>query len=290
MNYTIQLVQRGLSSNLHPVIGKSGKLYGQATASPEHKGVIFRLSLDDYQRDAHDLIGNTSAGQQWVPEIVPAVAENVPKKCGVCGKPAVAQWDKYFYCEEHAPNNATFFDARPQPVVAQPKVEAPQPEKLTPGIIEKHPGDEDLPQEELPAPAIGTAREEGTPETQTIGHVAPILQPLKTGDLQPPKPGEISKDSSRPAAVQTDKPSAKEVIETITAGVVSAIIPKLDAMVADKVANMAKTLRSGPKKPSKPPAPRPETEFTKLQKQAKSLGINSFGKNKEQLKQAIANV
>lgn len=57
----------GLGYPLFAVSGKSGKLYGHATLSPEHGGVIFEMPVDQYERDKYDIVGNTAIMQQWVP-------------------------------------------------------------------------------------------------------------------------------------------------------------------------------------------------------------------------------
>lgn len=51
-----------------PVSGISGKLYGHAFLQPEFGGPVFDMSLEEYQRDKFDIIGNPSFRQQWVPE------------------------------------------------------------------------------------------------------------------------------------------------------------------------------------------------------------------------------
>lgn len=56
------------SAAMHPVCGISGKLYGQAVFIPAFGGPVLELSLEDYERDKFDIIGNTKYRQQWIPE------------------------------------------------------------------------------------------------------------------------------------------------------------------------------------------------------------------------------
>jgi hypothetical protein len=81
MNYSVILVQQGISAQSHPVNGKSGKLYGTAVASPEHGGVIFQMTMHDYLENAHDVVGNLQPSQQWVPEFVPLAPKAGHQKC-----------------------------------------------------------------------------------------------------------------------------------------------------------------------------------------------------------------
>jgi len=71
MHYVL-LVNRevGLSQDIYPVCGKSGKCYGQATKDAPRGGVAFKLSIEDYERDKWDILGNRNFQQTWVPEFI----------------------------------------------------------------------------------------------------------------------------------------------------------------------------------------------------------------------------
>lgn len=66
---TILLLNKavGGSHRIYPCCGKSGKLYGNAIlgnqSCPE-----FRMSLEEYEANKFDLIGQLGAGQQWTPQ------------------------------------------------------------------------------------------------------------------------------------------------------------------------------------------------------------------------------
>src|ERR1700686_4204029 len=154
MKYYVNLVQRGISSPTHPVSGKSGKHYGQAVSSPADKGVAFKMSIDQYQGAAHDLIGSTEPNQQWVPEFVRESGDAAPQeRCGIpagCGNVATHIWDRFLYCEEHAPINAVRIGEPPLPKPVPVKVPEPQPT-----LREFRPPE--AKREVLPPPAVGSA-------------------------------------------------------------------------------------------------------------------------------------
>jgi hypothetical protein len=77
MHYVL-LVNRevGLSQDIYPVCGKSGKCYGQATKDAPRGGVAFKLSIEDYERDKWDILGNRNFQQTWVPEFIEVEALN----------------------------------------------------------------------------------------------------------------------------------------------------------------------------------------------------------------------
>lgn len=58
------------SHQQYPVSGRSGKFYGTAFHVPEKSGLVLEMSVEDYERDKFDIIGNPAAGHQWVPEFV----------------------------------------------------------------------------------------------------------------------------------------------------------------------------------------------------------------------------
>lgn len=66
---SVLLINRefGLNKQIHPVCGKSGKLYGQATGSGAHNALIFQMPHEEYEAAKFDLCGNKKTGQQWVP-------------------------------------------------------------------------------------------------------------------------------------------------------------------------------------------------------------------------------
>jgi hypothetical protein len=287
MNYSVILVQQGISAQSHPVNGKSGKLYGTAVASPEHGGVIFQMTMHDYLENAHDVVGNLQPSQQWVPEFVPLAPKAGHQKCDRCSKHAVARWDRYFYCEEHAPDNAVYLDGSGSVKKAPTGAgrEAPLTPDVAPVVEERLSGpveeERELPTEHMAAPAIGGENEDRPPVQTEAG----TFVPEKKAAAEPTKPGLTPPPEPKAVELPTDK--AQNVIIAITEGVLKAVMPRLDDIVSVKIAAATKALEHrGKKKPER--KPRPETEFTKLQKQAKELGINSFGKNKEELRSEIA--
>jgi hypothetical protein len=284
MTYSVLLVQRGISAGNHPVSGKSKKLYGQALQSPVHGGVAFSMSLPDYMASAHDLIGNTAANQQWVPEFISSVGPADAHRCDRCPKPATALWNNFYFCDDHAPDNATYLDGSgetvgnrkgrsspPKPVANPPKVD----ESISPGVTDDK-KDPELAREDMQPPSIGTEREdaeraEAGPETDAE------LPPLPPQMKEKPAEAKAEPAAKQPAA-------APQSVTEIAGAVVEQLLPKLDTIIAAKVAAASKAVKDAkPKKKS-----RPESEFTKLQAQAKKLEINSFGKNAAQLRAEIA--
>lgn len=73
--FRVRLINKviGPSNGIFPVCGKSTKLYGHASYMPEHGGPVLDMSLEDYDRDKFDIIGNKVSGQQWVPQFYVAV-------------------------------------------------------------------------------------------------------------------------------------------------------------------------------------------------------------------------
>jgi hypothetical protein len=71
MTYVL-LINRevGLAHNSYPVCGKSTKCYGAAAPDFARGGVAFRMSIEDYERDKWDILGNRNFQQIWVPEFV----------------------------------------------------------------------------------------------------------------------------------------------------------------------------------------------------------------------------
>jgi hypothetical protein len=183
MTYFVNLVQRGISANSHPVSGKSGKGYGTAVNSPQHGGVIFQMSLQDYMNAAHDLCGNTIAGQQWVPEFVMeagAQAQARPK-CDRCPRPSVAIWDRFPFCEITRPpmrrgttkasgRHRQRHRRRPDSPDVLPKVNEPP---MTPGVVDKK-AQADLPREQLAPSFVGSEDENAGAAT---GPKAPVSCP-----------------------------------------------------------------------------------------------------------------
>lgn len=68
--FKVRLINRVLShgTTQYPICGASLKNYGQAFLRPEFGGFVFEMSLEDYERDKFDLIGQTLFQQQWVPQ------------------------------------------------------------------------------------------------------------------------------------------------------------------------------------------------------------------------------
>lgn len=327
MTYFVNLVQRGISANSHPVSGKTGKSYGTAVSSPQHGGVILRMSLQDYMNAAHDLCGNTIAGQQWVPEFVMeagAQAQARPK-CDRCPKPSVAIWDRFPYCAEHAPANATWYDENERPASAAPAPAAsvsgpaaadtlPRVDEapMTPGVRDKK-AETDLPREQLAPSFVGSEDENAgaatgpkppviLPEPAATGPAA--TGPTETGPITETGPSGVSGTTQPPPATaservepaahpQGDKPQAIAVVAAITEGVIKAVVPQLQKMIDQRFAAFkggpepapARTKRNGAAK--KKAANKAPTEFQLLQQRAKALEIPIFGKGREALETAI---
>lgn len=68
--FRVRLINKviGPSNGVFPVCGKSTKLYGHASYMPEHGGPVLDMSLEDYDREKFDIIGNMASRQQWVPQ------------------------------------------------------------------------------------------------------------------------------------------------------------------------------------------------------------------------------
>jgi hypothetical protein len=326
MTYFVNLVQRGIAANSHPVSGKSGKGYGTAVASPAHGGVIFKMSLQDYMNAAHDLCGNTIAGQQWVPEFVMeagAQAQARPK-CDRCQKPSVAIWDRFPFCEDHAPANAVWYDEsqRPAPTAAPaptnspdvlPKVNEPP---MTPGVVDKR-AQADLPREQLAPSFVGSEEETAGAAT---GPKAPVVMPDPPATTGPASSGPDVTGASGPLEIppagfvagatgpvaetgpsgavaqppeQRQKGDAVAVVAAITEGVIKAVVPQLEKLIDDRLKKLQPpepapaTPRTRPPK-KKVAAPAKEaSDFQKLQRKAKALDIPIFGKGREALEAAI---
>jgi hypothetical protein len=321
MTYFVNLVQRGISANSHPVSGKSGKGYGTAVNSPAHGGVIFKMSLQDYMNAAHDLCGNTIAGQQWVPEFIQeagAQAQARPK-CDRCSKPSVAIWDRYPYCAEHAPANATWYDENERPASAAapaptdapdvlPKVNEPP---MTPGVVDKR-AQADLPREQLAPSFVGSEEETAGAATgpkapvvmpdppATTGPTGPAASgPAETGAATgPAQSGPVTETGPSGAVAQPpeqkQKGDAVAVVAAITEGVIKAVVPQLQKMIDERLRKQqpppAPPEKRTPRPPTKKkaaPATKEPSEFQKLQQKAKALDIPIFGKGREALEAAI---
>lgn len=312
--YSVNLVQRGISAQTHPVSGKSGKLFGNAIASPKDGGVLFKMTLEDYFASAFDLCGNTTAGQQWVPVFVEeasSTAQPARPKCDRCAKPSVAIWDRFPYCEDHAPNNAVWYDESQRPAggaTAAPAASGPTgdvlprvDERLTPKINE---GEVELPRETMAPPVMGTASESGPLEIPPAGFIAGETGPGPKERAQAfSDPGEstgpgvsgpqpaVASEKVEPAAhssAQTGpaiSPQTMSVIESITAGVINAVMPQIEQRFQEITESLHKPKKKEPAK--KPAVNKAPTEFQLLQQKAKDLGMNTFGKNRQALEDWI---
>jgi len=306
MNYSVLLVQRGISSISLPITGKSRRLYGHAVQSPEHGGVSLLMSMEDYMLNAHDIVGNTEPNQQWVPEFVAMNKASAALKCDRCRKPAVSQSDRYFFCEEHAPYDAIYTDGSNETVGHRlgKDVPAKAPEVVVadvmPTVDERlsKPLEEgrELPKENFPAPAIGTEREDGPTPQMESGVFMPekssvTSQPVPTRVIQTPEklePGE-------PAGAKLPTPkqpggspgsSVTNAVAMIAAAVVEKITPKIGEIVDEKLAAFRPPAQTSKRKKSKPSGP--PSEFRQLQADAKKLGINTYGKSAKTLREEIA--
>jgi hypothetical protein len=324
MTYFVNLVQRGISANTHPVSGKSGKGYGTAVNSPQHGGVVFRMSLQDYMNAAHDICGNPIASQQWVPEFVQeagAQAQTRPK-CDRCPKPSVAIWDRFPFCADHAPANATWYDENEHAahgVTAQSGPNAPDvlpkvvEQPMTPGVVDPR-QQKDLPREQFAPSFVGSAEETSGAATgpaapkvmpevpATTGPSGPLEIPPAgfvsgaTGPIQETGPTGVSGAPQAPPAATSpkeQKADAVTVVQAITKGVIDAVLPQLEKIVDERLSKQqplepapAKRTPRPPKKKAAPPVKEP-SEFQKLQQKAKALDIPIFGKGREALEAAI---
>lgn len=75
---------------MFPVCGKSMKLYGQAVMNPALGGPVFEMSLEDYNRDKDDIIGNSQFQQQWIPEFYEIPPETTSELQGVDTEASIA--------------------------------------------------------------------------------------------------------------------------------------------------------------------------------------------------------
>lgn len=251
MNNSIILIQRGITANVHPVSGKSGKLYGQAVFSPQHNGVIFKMSIDQYRDWSSDVVGNTLPGQQWVPEIV---------------------------SEEQA---KALPESRPVAPVRREEKPDVQPTIHDPEV--------DIAPIHAAAPVIGTEREHPTiapPPPKPAPQVSQPAPPAAPAEATGPKEPTTMADRSGLSALIPPKKKAEEyppavmlIVDAVSQRIISELGPKLDA-----IAHM----RNGAGKKTGKRRRVNETEFTALQKEARLLGINSYGKNTETLRAEIA--
>jgi hypothetical protein len=268
MKYTVKLVQRGISSNTHPVSGKSGKLYGQASYTAADRGVVFKMSLADYDQAAHDIAGNTAGSQQWVPEFIPELDAPLTKsRCGIpsgCPNDATHIWDKFLFCALHAPLNAVPLDG-----VAPTIVEATAPALIlippapdTPPVMQEK-GDIELPTEHMPPPAVASE------EVNEEAHRSPACLPRPV-----PKPAT----TATPVVVTPVKApdGAPKAVDVIADAVMERILPVLTKRIEELLP-----------RPTKKTLRRP-SEFRRLQAQASELGINSFQKSAPVLRRLIA--
>ena len=90
--FKVRLVNKviGTSAQMFPVCGKSRKLYGQAILVPALGGPVFELSLEDYNRDKDDIIGNIEFQQQWIPEFYEIPPETTSELQGVDTEASIA--------------------------------------------------------------------------------------------------------------------------------------------------------------------------------------------------------
>lgn len=278
MTFNVYLVQQGISAATHPVTGKSGKLYGTATASPEHGGVMFMMTDQEYLKDAHDIVGNTSPHQQWVPLFVSGAAEAAFHKCDRCSEKAIARKGPYYYCGTHAPSDAVFFEAKP--AALPPNQPPPAPavdERVSAPITERT---TEAAKVTMPPPPIGTA---GEHTSDSIGPAGGPPKPEPPAEaVSPPRPkldpGEPAEPAPpAPAAPQPDKRSA---VEVVTEKVIERITPMLEE-IKNLVGKNAKPTKAKKKVTVNP-------ELVSLRARAKELKINTFGKGKETLRAEIA--
>jgi hypothetical protein len=294
MAYSVLLVQRGISSQTHPVSGKSGKLYGNAVYSGKDGGVVFQMTQADYEAAADDILGNTAAGQQWVPKVSAPMfspqqsqASAAPRpKCDRCQKQSVARWDRYDYCAEHAPNNAVWFDenehiawlAESHPAASGPSVEPDS----GPGVTD--PKNLELPQEQLPPPFAGSAAEEAAIAAESgpgpivesdlppnmrrnfkAGATGPIQETVPSGPSGAVQaPPAVASEKVEPAAhPQTAEVSEKtaSVVGMITDAVIKAVMPRLEEIIDSRIKNSA---------PSKNGHSRPEPRASAKKKKPKA--------------------
>jgi hypothetical protein len=281
----VNLVQRGVSALSHPVSGKSGRLYGQAVSSPQHGGVLFRLTMKEYADFAHDIVGQTAPGQQWVPELIGNESAPQSAKCDRCPKAAIAIWDRFYFCGDHAPDNAILLDgsgqtvglSRGMPVSARsqlpplaqrtPVLETALTPPVEDRLTNKVEGDEtELDQEHFRAPVIGTEHEDSPPEKTGSGTTVVTEQPRTAAPPTPPplnpvlQPPAVASPAPQPPArpdsrtTEPAKPAGVPAIEAITTAIVDRISGVLPGMVEKAID--AKFSAAAPP-PAKPPTAKP---------------------------------
>lgn len=294
----VNLVQRGVMSQTHPVSGKSGKFYGTAVLSAPHGGVMLRLSLEDYMKDAHDLIGNTAGAQQWVPEfgedVTPLAGQSlcsIPAGCrlGLDGRAATAThiWGQYLFCEEHAPANAARLDGQPSLTSVPPP--APTMAADVPPVLKEQKAQIELPPEHLPPPAVANEDVDKKPAP-----AAPAPAPTVASAPVAPAPSASIPPSGGSVAPEP-QPEKSKAVDVIAAAVASALAQALpNALAASEARILEKLAPAFTDRPNKSPrkkaqAPeRPPTEFQLLQREAKALNINTYGMGASAIRDAIA--
>lgn len=304
MKYYVNLVQRGISAPVHPVSGKSGKHIGNATASPEHGGVVFKMPMEDYMADMHDVVGNTAPAQQWVPEFVPEPATLAsPGRCSIpagCQKPAGYIWDRHLFCSDHAPNNAvSLIDGSPKLAGSAPAPAAPAP------VSEERPAIDEVAEEpivQFSPPPVGSEDVEGatrSPRVQTQPAPAPEVHPTPA-----PAPAVASPTmETAPAPIKSSPitapqpvapppaPAESKVLHVIAAAVAAGLeqeLPKMEARLLEKLQMKPSAKRTSGKRKGNPDLE--PSSFVVLQREAKSLGINTFQKGRAQLEKEIADI
>lgn len=321
MTTKVLLVQRGISSQSHAVSGKSQKNYGNALYDASRGGVVFELSADDYHRNAHDLIGNVLAGQQWVPEFIESSADG-KRDFGFCcspscrlgqgGKAADASYvsGRSLFCATHAPLDATpLFPGAPR-IGSKPEGNTetelapdvqPQMRERVGGQMQEKGSDGYTPPERMAAPIVGSAAEASAPLFGGVEKPVPMPQlpkAVKTDDNDNPafidpasnEAGQESKPSPLGSGAPEDKGPALlavigKIVEQQITGLEQRLMTAVQAITGPKASGNGSTHKRH-RRPASKAAAEP-TDFQRLQKDAKGLGIAIFGKGKEALQKEI---
>ena len=228
---------------------------------------MFTMSLQQYQEAAHDLIGNTAAAQQWVPEIVQEAGGEavVRERCGIpagCPNLATHEWERFLFCKEHAPNNAV--------PIGEPPMSKPAPVKVpeTPPALREARQAEAKP-EVLAPPIVGDADVNSETSRSYPRINAPRPRP-PVDQLKPVVAGEVPIVSEKVPIVSEKPPVVPE-----NKPVVSGNVPDVSPAALPNSA-----VKSGP--------PLEEMKYADLRDLASGLGIHPIGKSAAALRELIA--
>lgn len=304
MKHFVLLVQRGINSQTHSVSGRSGRAYGVATFNAANKGVVLKMTVEDYMRDAHDLAGNPLAGQQWVPEFVSDAAVTnmgsceIPSGCrtGLGGKKGPAEYlaADTLYCATHAPNNAQPLVEGVRPIGSpalntEPlKEDAPDVHQR---IVERvagqlHEKGGVQPPEVMAAPTVGSEQENAPVNPGGVERPVPIPNFVSMAAPKPPEPEPepAPEATAEPPTVTIPEQRGPSAAEAIANAVAMAMAPLME-----KVQALEQKLAVPAKKPAKARTVNAEpSPFQLLCVEAKTLGIKTFGRSRVAIEADVA--